>query len=132
MPGNQSKDMRDVRGRAEAIRVLSYQLYELDINLSQTENASRFMDEGNFYVKHEMWKFLSVRNQKIIKSLKFCIMRTWLNISTTCFACCPSFLLNLILYLCLLCFFNTFYKAESIHLTKTKEVLFLHTGDSKI
>lgn len=77
--------MRYVRGRAEAISILRYQLYELLINMSQSENACRFMDEGNLYVQqeaggggggewcymhdrnNEMWKFLSMYNQKIIK-----------------------------------------------------------------
>lgn len=45
--------MRYVRGRAEAISILRYQLYELLINMSQSENACRFMDEGNLYVQQE-------------------------------------------------------------------------------
>lgn len=104
--------MSYAKGRAEAISVLRYQLYELLMNMSQTENACRFMDEGNLYVQqeaggcymhdrnNEMWKFLSMYNQKIIKPLKFCIMRTWLIIFTTCFACYFRHLPTPILHLC--------------------------------
>lgn len=53
MPGSQSKDKMYVRGRAETISVLSYHLYELLRNMSQTEEAYGFMDEGNLYVQQE-------------------------------------------------------------------------------
>lgn len=102
------------------------------------------MDEGNLYVQqeaggcymhdgsNETWKFLSMCNKKIIKPLKFCIMRTWLIISITCFSCYYSPLPIPILHLCLLCFFNRFCKVASIHLTNTMNAGFLHTGHSKI
>ena len=47
MSGSQNKDKRCVRGIAEAISVLSYQLHEPLMDMSQTENACRFMGEGS-------------------------------------------------------------------------------------
>lgn len=142
VPGSQSKDKRHVRGEAQAISVLSYQLYELLMNMSQTEYAHGFMDEENFCVQqeaggcylhdgsNETWKFLSMCNQKIIMPLKFCIMRTRLIISTTCFACYCSYLPTPILHLCLSWFYNRFCKVESTYLTSTMNDGLLHTQKS--
>lgn len=109
------------------------------MNFSWICHKHEFMDEGNFCVQQEVggsylhdgsnetWKFLSMCNQKIIMPLKFCIMRTQLIISTTCFACYSSNLPTPILHLCLSWFFSRFCKVESTHLNSTMKDGLLHT-----
>lgn len=50
MPGSHSKYKKHVREIVEKISVLNYHLYELLKNMSQTENACRSTNEGNWMV----------------------------------------------------------------------------------